>query len=292
MTGPDQPSRDLAMNAGDRAPGNAMRPRPLRGSEMVAMLDPVSLDAPHGPQSDRRIRAKLLDRVSRSVAAGRAFVTVRRHHAAPVDLPGGASVRTLYRAAAASLRPGEPSLALAIELTSGAGVQLADESRLPVQREWLVLAGEASVGAQRLTEQDFHLAPAGEAMPCLTSRCGALLYLRESPLGGEPGVITQRDAPALWQNFAPGIRRRLMWSRGGEAAMLYRVDPGTGVARHGHRHDEECLVLAGELFLDDLLLRPGEYQVAPAGTVHGSVYTDTGALLYARGDLELEVLEQ
>jgi len=72
--------------------------------------------------------------------------------------------------------------------------------------------------------------------------------------------------------------------------MLYRAAPGAAVPRHGHRHDEECLMLEGELFLDDLLLRRGDYQIAPAGTAHGAVLAETDVLLFAHGDIELDIL--
>ena len=71
--------------------------------------------------------------------------------------------------------------------------------------------------------------------------------------------------------------------------MLYRVQPGIAVPHHGHGHDEECLMLEGEVFVDDLLLRRGEYQLAPAGTHHEGVCSDTGGILYAHGDIDLAV---
>lgn len=42
-------------------------------------------------------------------------------------------------------------------------------------------------------------------------------------------------------------------------------------------------MLDGDLFIDDLLLRAGDYQLAPAGSVHREVYTDVGATLFVRG---------
>lgn len=48
-------------------------------------------------------------------------------------------------------------------------------------------------------------------------------------------------------------------------------------------------MIEGEAFIDDVLLREGEYQLAPAGTCHGGVSSDTGGLIYAHGDVELEV---
>jgi quercetin dioxygenase-like cupin family protein len=60
------------------------------------------------------------------------------------------------------------------------------------------------------------------------------------------------------------------------------------VPLHGHGHDEECLMVQGELFLDDVLLQPGDYQLAPAGSMHRVTETDRGAILFAHGDLELQ----
>ncbi len=69
--------------------------------------------------------------------------------------------------------------------------------------------------------------------------------------------------------------------------MLYRTAAGAEVPRHSHGHDEECLMVQGELFLDDVLLQAGDYQLAPAGTAHRTTATDTGVIIYAHGDLDL-----
>jgi quercetin dioxygenase-like cupin family protein len=71
--------------------------------------------------------------------------------------------------------------------------------------------------------------------------------------------------------------------------MLYHALPGAAVPHHGHRRDEECLMLAGDFFLDEVLLRPLDYQIAPAGTEHRSASTDTGLLVFAHGDLDLDL---
>jgi hypothetical protein len=42
------------------------------------------------------------------------------------------------------------------------------------------------------------------------------------------------------------------------------------------------MMLSGEIFLGDLLLRAHDYQFAPQGSSHGLVYTDVGALLFVR----------
>jgi quercetin dioxygenase-like cupin family protein len=119
---------------------------------------------------------------------------------------------------------------------------------------------------------------------------GAQVFVRESPRPPRPGEPAQtvRDAEAGWPDFAPGVRRRVLWQGDGQAALLYHTQPGAAVPHHGHHHDEECLMLQGDLFLDDLLLRAGDYQLAPAGSEHRVTQTDTGVVLYAHGDLDLK----
>jgi quercetin dioxygenase-like cupin family protein len=99
-----------------------------------------------------------------------------------------------------------------------------------------------------------------------------------------------RDAEAGWPDYAPGIRRRVLWQRDGQAALLYHAEPGAQVPVHTHGHDEECLMVQGELFLDDVLLQAGDYQLAPAGTGHRVTETDTGVVIYAHGDLDLRFI--
>lgn len=49
-------------------------------------------------------------------------------------------------------------------------------------------------------------------------------------------------------------------------------------------------MLQGELFLDDLLLQAGDYQLALAGSGHRITETDTGVVIYAHGDPDLQFL--
>jgi hypothetical protein len=41
---------------------------------------------------------------------------------------------------------------------------------------------------------------------------------------------------------------------------------------------------------DDVLLQCGDYQLAPAGTRHRCTEIDTGAVIYAHGDLDLQLI--
>lgn len=246
-------------------------------------------DAPSAP-----LKGRLLERLAASRAAARAMFTVRLKHLPPVELAPGVLARTLYQAPGdRALRPGEPVRARLIELQAGARWAGPDESH---HREWLVLRGAARIGEDPLQLRDYHVAPAGAAAQPLSSDAGALLFLRESALPSERAVatghaaFTARDVGAEWLDYAPGIRRRVLWQQDGQAAMLYHAKAGAAVPQHSHGHDEECLMVQGELFLDDVLLQEGDYQLAPAGTGHRITETDTGVVIYAHGDLDLKFI--
>lgn len=230
-----------------------------------------------------RIGERLGGRLARSLRAEQGMCTVRRRQSEPHPLADGVQQRWLYRAPGDRLlRPGEPRAASVVELAAGAQFTLPAGG----PREFLVLRGSADVDGERLSLRDFLLLPAGST-PRLHSTDGAHVFVREAG-GAGAGRTLVRDREAGWPEFAPGIRRRVLWTAGGEAALLYRADPGAAVPGHSHGHDEECLMVQGELFLDDLLLQQGDYQLAPAGTGHRITQTDTGVIIYAHGDLDLQ----
>ena len=269
------------------------RPAPdVLDDVFAVLLDPaLGAAAGGGPQGRGGIlRQRVFDRIGRSARASRAFVTVRQKDTLAEHPAPGVQCRTLYQASGHRLRPGEPLAVQIVDLAAGTRWQPAPAAA-GVQREWLLMQGRVTIGASRLLPHDYHVVPPGQASLALATDGGARLFLREALLPDAAGrAHTVADAGAVWADFAPGIRRRLLWASGPQAAMLYHALPGAAVPRHGHGHDEECLMLEGELFLDEVLLRPGEYQLAPAGSVHEGVGTDTGVLLYAHGDLDLELL--
>jgi hypothetical protein len=230
-----------------------------------------------------RLGERLGERLAQSLKAEQGMVTVRRRKSEAETLADGVQQRWLYRASAGRpLRAGEPRAASVVELQAGASLALPAGGA----REFLVLRGSADVDGEQLSLRDFLLLPAGSA-PLLASADGAHVFIREAEgQGAERTLVRDRDAG--WPEFAPGIRRRVLWTAGGEAALLYRADPGASVPGHSHGHDEECLMVQGELFLDDVLLQPGDYQLAPAGTGHRITETDTGVIIYAHGDLDLQ----
>lgn len=246
------------------------------------------------------VRSRLLQRLAASRTEDAPMHTVRRGHAPRETLAPGVQAQGLYRAQPGLSRgPGEPLRVRLLELAPGAILPVAALGALgaearPGHGEWLVLQGrvqDAVLGIE-LGPRDYHVVPAGAGSPTWHTDTGALLFLRESDAPALPGDVayTVRDGEAGWPEFAPGIRRRVLWQRQGQAALLYLADPGAQVPLHQHGHTEECLMVQGELFLDDLLLQTGDYQLAPAGTRHRVTETDTGAVLYAHGDLDLQFI--
>lgn len=234
------------------------------------------------------VRRRLVERLAASNAASASMVTARLGRVRSEPMAEGVSMRRLYAAPSdRPLRPGEPLRASLVELQPGARWSGPGPSH---HREWLVLRGAATVGGAALEVRDYRVAPEGHPAETVHSASGALIFLRESDVPGRAPAeaFTVRDAEADWPDFAPGIRRRVLWQHDGQAALLYHAEPGTAVPLHTHGHDEECLMLQGELFLDDTLVQEGDYQLAPAGTGHRITETDTGVVLYAHGDLDLK----
>lgn len=260
-------------------------PRSSEDDDMTPLLGEPFASAWATPAAPGgRLGERLGERLQRSLDAERGMVTVRRRRSVPEALAAGVQQRWLYRAPQdRALRPGEPRTVRVIELQPGAGLDLAAAG----VREFLVLRGSLDVDGESLGLRDFLRLPGGST-PRLVSAEGAQVFVREADGAGDGAPALVRDAEAGWPEFAPGIRRRVLWAEGGQAALLYRADAGASVPGHGHGHDEECLMVQGELFLDDLLLQQGDYQLAPAGTGHRITATDTGVIIYAHGDLDLQ----
>lgn len=234
-------------------------------------------------------RHRLGERLAASREAEAAMATTRLRRTVAREIAPGVTERLLYAAAdGRALRPGEPLRARLIDLAPGSR-WTCDAALVQRHLEWLVLAGEACVDDQRLGPRDYHVRPRGCAAPIWSTHAGARLFLRESDTPARAGdaPLTVRDAEAGWPDYAPGIQRRVLWQRDGMAALLYRGAAGIEVPHHTHGHDEECLMVEGELFLDDQLLQAGDYQLAQAGSGHRITHTDVGAVIYAHGDLDL-----
>jgi hypothetical protein len=256
--------------------------------EAVGLLAHALSAEPHR-QPGALLRQRVLGRVADSAARHQGMVTVRARHRRSIALAPGVNVSWIYEAESGrARRAGEPKRLALIELSPGARLD-AGLGLAGCHSEWLVVAGQARIDGLPLAALDHHGRSATPNEPSIESATGATLYLRDSAEEPTP-ARTSRAEGARWEDYAPGILRRLLWQEGTAAAYLARAVNGAAVPPHGHRNDEECLMIAGDLFIGDILVRQGEFQLAPAGLEHGVVQAASDALLYVRGDAELDVL--
>lgn len=290
-------------SAMSRTPKNAAlpigSPPTLVDRDLEPLLNESIADAwasPTPPELAAAVRERLQQRLAAARGAA-ATMTTRRHKRQPwAALAPGVKAQTVYLADADhARRAGEPLRARLIELAPGITLppQPLDDGAavLAPHRELLVLSGSVALSGRTLSQRDYHVIPAGRPTPLLRAADGgAVLFWRESDLTALPDdeAHSVYDADAGWTEFGPGIRRRVLWHRDGQGALLYHTDPGAMVPHHAHGHDEECLMLQGELFLDDVLLQSFDYQLAPAGSDHVVTQTDTGVVLYTHGDVDLQ----
>lgn len=247
------------------------------------------------PLRARELRARFLDRVQLSAAAHREYTTIRVEDGTWLPTAKGVVGRVLRS---------DASTRVEIQrLTSGATLPWPDDAEA---QEILLLAGELS-------------AAGGSASP--TGVPGAMGYCVRHRASPDAPFVAVADTtvyvrhllgdrekiPALearWWELArassawvdPGRRRWHATSAGVEVmplrgdsdvvSMLVRFAEGASVPDHAHALDEDCLVLQGEMFLGDILLRAGDYQLAPAGGTHFGETSDVGVLFFFHGALD------
>lgn len=235
----------------------------------------------------------LLARVGRSVAAHAGMTTVRARQDRWQKVISGVRKKLLW--------DGPEGSSVLLQLDPGV--------RLPVHRhawleEGICLAGGLQLGDLELGPGDYHVSPPGSRHGHITScpKRGALAYLRGTSLGhagkllGElVGGLWPGEGPAQrtvflregsWEKLADGVDTRILWLEDGVVSRYVRLRPGASLPAHDHAVAEECMMIEGEAFFGDILVQAGDFHLAPAGTRHGAVVSEGGALLFVRGAAE------
>jgi anti-sigma factor ChrR (cupin superfamily) len=247
---------------------------------LAAALTPIAPE----PARALAMRERLIARARASGAQALHRITVRREEGQWRRVVDGVRVKLLHEVGS--------TRSVLVELDPGAS--------LPVHRhlereECVVLRGETQLGDLRLHHGDYHVAPAGSRHDRVSSPTGALVYLRGVSLGDTfevarsmisawlPGrgkePVTVRAEEGAWADVQPGVQAKPLWIEGERQSILIRMQPGSSLpAAH-----EECVMIEGEAFVGDTLLRAGEYQFAPDGAVGGTITSDVGALLFVHG---------
>ena len=106
--------------------------------------------------------------------------------------------------------------------------------------------------------------------------------VRDDVAESEAELVTVRDATGDWIETSPGNSVKILRSDEESMSMLVRLEPGTTFPQHYHPADEETYVVEGETWFGDIHLVAGDYHLAPKGTTHGEVRTETGCVLLIR----------
>jgi hypothetical protein len=97
--------------------------------------------------------------------------------------------------------------------------------------------------------------------------------------------VTVRSGEGAWVPLFPLVEMKLLHSICKSASFLLRLQPGARLPSHEHLAAEECVMLEGELDLGDgLIIRAGDYHLAPASLSHGTAVSRSGALIFIRSE--------
>ncbi len=230
-------------------------------------------------QRDAVMASALLDRARQSAIAHRNYVTRRREARSYAEVTAGMRSCTL--------RLGD---GVRIDL-----VQLAPDAALAwpagvLALEVLVMTGTLHVDSGRMLSQHDLGVFRQSSPPLRAGSAGAHLYVRSllavaSLPAAEQLWWSSNDATRApgWEPLSEGVEIKGLRCVGNVVSTLARIAPGAVVVDHGHGLDEDCMMLQGDLFLGDILLRENDYQMAPAGGTHVNSMSDTGALFYFHG---------
>jgi quercetin dioxygenase-like cupin family protein len=94
-----------------------------------------------------------------------------------------------------------------------------------------------------------------------------------------PGTVTVRAGEGGWQTIARGVERKILYRTEGRVTYLIRGQPGARLPGHEHDDDEEIYVLSGDLTMDTLTLRAGDFHLARRGVQHPTATTAEGCML-------------
>jgi anti-sigma factor ChrR (cupin superfamily) len=86
-----------------------------------------------------------------------------------------------------------------------------------------------------------------------------------------------------WVRLLKGVEMKLLRQDEKSRSFMLRMAPGARIPPHGHAIDEESLVLQGDVTINGIFCRTGDYHLAPGGKPHDWLTTRDGCLLFIRG---------
>ena len=82
-----------------------------------------------------------------------------------------------------------------------------------------------------------------------------------------------------WKSISDGVTLKLLHKTSDATSFLVKIAANAEIAPHEHRHNEESFVIEGEVWLEGVLCKAGDYHYAVAGSAHQQIRTTTGCTL-------------
>ena len=101
-----------------------------------------------------------------------------------------------------------------------------------------------------------------------------------------PDYLFVHSHQGEWVTLLKGVEMKLLRQDEASRSYLVRMAPRSRIPPHEHALDEESLVLEGEVTLNGVLCKAGDFHLAPRGRPHDWVRSETGCLLYIRGAVD------
>ena len=117
-----------------------------------------------------------------------------------------------------------------------------------------------------------------------TARMHKQLFQRIHSLS--PDYIFVHSHEGEWVPLLRGVELKQLHQDGAQHSYLLRMAAGSRIPPHEHALDEEALVLEGDVTINGVLCRSGDYHFAPRGKSHGWLTTEVGCVLFVRGGIE------
>lgn len=283
MTSPHPPRPpDATTDTMDESHRSAV---PAHGLAMLYRAVQTELPADRSAALHQRLTARVLDSADRH----RGYLTVRRGQGP--WLACGSGLRGRQLRASGGLR------AELLQLQAGAAMPALAGAQA---QEVLVVQGGLQVGsAPVFGPQAYLVRQRGQDGGAWRAAEPTTVFVRSWLEGGslpaleadwwqiacrKPMLVAAGRRP--WVAAGPGVQIQLLCGDNRIVSMLVRFEAGAGVPDHGHAVDEDCLMLTGEMYLGDVLLRALDYQMAPAGLGHFGETSDTGGLFFFHGALD------
>jgi anti-sigma factor ChrR (cupin superfamily) len=122
----------------------------------------------------------------------------------------------------------------------------------------------------------------------------------QPPAGHSPGIMYDKDGVLIARSQAmkwepgqlPGLFLKVLFNdtQRGYTTALVRMTAGTHYPSHKHAGVEELFLLEGDLSVDALSMKPGDYCRGETGSIHGEIYTNGGCLFMVSSSHQDEIL--